>query len=155
MMECCSVGESVDRHLAIISEENRLRGRPRHSPEHRGNISPRCAAELVAVSLPRHHGQSEEEEECTITASVSVAALPALTSHHCSRRQHHAYGSESAGSRASALSPSASSEHSLGSEVSATAEERTSFSKEVIAFSLFGRIHPKCSELNLIQCMSH
>ena len=142
------MGES-DRPLTIISEENRLCG-SRHSPEHhlRAGNSRQCA-ELVAVGLPPRHGQSEEE--CTITASVSVAALPALTPHHCSR--YHASESSRA-SQMDALSPSASSEQSLGSEMSATAEEHTSFSKEVITFSLFGRIHPKCSKLEH-QCISH
>ena len=148
------MGES-ERPLTIISEENRLRGgcRPRrHSPllEHHASSSrsPGHCAELVtAVSLPRHHDQSNEE--CTITASVSVAALPSLTRHggHCSPpRHHHGSGSASRVIVDAALSPSASSEQSLGSEMSATAEEHTSFSKEVISFSLFGRIHPKCSK---------
>ena len=151
------MGES-ERPLTIISEENRLRGgRPRrHSPllDHHASSSsrsPQCAELVTAVSLPRHHDQSEEE--CTITASVSVAALPSLTPHggHCSppARHHHGSGSASQVVVDAALSPSASSEQSLGSEMSATAEEQTSFSKEVISFSLFGRIHPKCSKCEL------
>ena len=146
-MECCSMGES-DRPLTVTLEENRLCG-SRHSPEHhlRTGSSRQCA-ELVAVGLPRH-GQAEEE--CTITASVSVAALPPLTPHRCTQ---HRVSESSRASQMDALSPSASSEQSLGSEMSATADEHTSFSKEVITFSLFGRIHPKCSKFEL-QCISH
>lgn len=134
------MGES-ERPLTIISEENRLRGVPRHgSSEPRG----RSRTELVAVGLPRH-GQAEEE--CTITASVSVAALPSLTPHHRCSREHHAASEPGSQTAMDAMSPSASSEHSLGSDnMSATTEEHTSFSREVITFSLFGRIHPKCSK---------
>ena len=120
-MECCSsVGES-DLPLTIVSEENRRCGRQ--------GSSSGSGCELVSL----------RQKECIITATGSVAALPSLA-HHCSHVPgHHATGSTQVDD---ALSPS--SEQSL-SEMSATAEH-ISFSKEVIAFSLFGRIHPKCSK---------
>ena len=134
------MGES-DRPLTILSEENRLCGA---RPEHLSVGSSRQHAELVAVGLPRQQSE-EEEEECTITAAVSVAALPSLTPHHCRDREHHCSEASRASQMEDVLSPSAS-EQSLGSEMSATADEHTSFSKEIITFSLFGRIHPKCSK---------
>ena len=118
------MGET-DLPLTIVSEENRLCGRQ----SSRGG----SCVELVGL----RHGQ----EECTITVAGSVATLPSLT-HHCSHGPEHHATSRAAQVACDALSPS--SEQSL-SEMSATAEH-TSFSKEVIAFSLFGRIHPKCSE---------
>lgn len=138
------MGES-DQPLKMLSEENRLRGA---RPEHLSVGSSRQRAELINVGLP-HQQSEEEEEECTITAAVNVAALPALTPHHCSPQHHSA--TEACQMEADVLSPSAS-EQSLGSEMS---DEHTSFSKEVITFSLFGRIHPKCSEFVQLELTMH
>ena len=118
-MECCCA--ESNHSIAIVSEENRHCHLSPHDcgsalADHRDEASPPCPGYDETTSSMEHQ---------------PVAALPALT--HDSQLPPP----RGDGTRASA----APDLTELSSE-----EAALPFSKEVIAFSLFGRIHPKCSE---------
>ena len=144
MMEYCSSVMERDQPLTIVSEENRHRG-PRQPGQVILSHGRASDHELVGI---RGAG-----EECTITASVSVAAALPTSTRRCSggsARQPHSAVAPSPRdvhvAESDALSPSAASEESIQSELSTAGDTSSQFSKEIITFSLFGRIHPKCSK---------
>lgn len=90
------------------------------------HVSRECGGLGAEADCPSYEESSLERH--------AVAALPALTQHLCQTSSHADDGTRSSATSLSDLS----------------ADEPTSlpFSKEVIAFSLFGRIHPKCSKFH-------
>ena len=131
-MECCSAADS-DRPLTILSEENSARHchvllRSRRGEEEQDNDAD---VECTDVDVAGSSSASVEQQRRV------RAALPSLT--------HH-----------SQLPPCGESEMQVGDEAGLSDAEVEAeqaalpFSKEVISFALFGRIHPKCSKSKIV-----
>ena len=118
-MECCCT--DADEAVVIVSEENRLCQLTRRG----------CNSSTRRIQPARH-----EQGLTEVMDHHAVAALP-----------DHSHHSKLPPSRRRSSEPILTDPHEETAPATGDAAALP-FSWEVIAFSLFGRIHPKCSRCN-------